>query len=784
MSTGPMRDPMALMGDLIARARAAGADAADAVLIAGTSLSVQRRLGQTEHLERSEGRDLGLRVFVGRRSAIVSSTAVDPAGFAALAERAVDMARVVPEDPYGGLADEAAPVPALDLDLVDPAEPDAPHLIAAASAAEEAAMAVSGVTNSEGGSAGYSRTEVVLVTSAGFAGRTMRTGHSISATALAGSGTAMQRDYDYSSAVHLADLEDPATIGRTAGERAVARMNPTRPKTGRLPVVFDPRVASSLLGHLVGAINGAGVARGTSFLKDSMGQRVFPAGITIIDDPHRHRGLRSRLFDGEGVPGQRRELIADGVLTTWLLDSRSARQLGLKSTGHAGARHRRPALARADQPLPRRRHGVAGRPDGRHPRGALRHRDDRHGRQRRHRGLQPRCGRIHDPQRRARRAGGRDHHRRHAAGDVRRAGGGRRPEAAPRHGRADAAGYGDDTCRKLIVHRIEAQARYIEHLKNNSLGELTPMRRFNLFAALAALALVLAPALADAKAGRGGSFGSRGSRTFVAPPATTTAPRTAAPMQRSTTQPGTPAPGVAGQAARPGLFGGGMMGGFMGGLIGAGLIGMLFGGSLFAGGFMGFLGMLLQFALIAMLVSFAVRWFRSRNQAAAAGGAPMPRTMDGAAMGGLGRAMGGGAAPSPASRPLEIGPADYQAFEATLHAVQAAWSAGNEGALRRHTSPEMAAYFGEELSDMQRQGLRNRITDVKLEQGDLAEAWTEQGQDYATVAMRFSSLDVTRDASGRVVDGDAATRSMTTEVWTFTRSPGEDWVLSAIQQAG
>jgi PmbA protein len=330
-----LADPLALMGELIARAKAAGADAADAVLLAGTSLSVERRMGKTEHLERSEGRDVGLRVFVGRRSAIVSSTAVDPAGFAALAERAVAMARVVPEDPYGGLADEAGAAPALDLDLVDAAEPDAAALIAAAQAAEDAALAVPGVSNSEGGSAGYSRTEVVLVTSAGFAGRTVRTGHSISATALAGSGTGMQRDYDYSSAVHLADLDDPAQIGRNAGERAVRRLNPTRPRTGKLPVVFDPRVAASLLGHLAGAINGAGVARGTSFLKDSMGQRLFPAGITIVDDPHRRRGLRSRLFDGEGVAGRRLELVADGVLTTWLLDSRSARQLGLRSTGHA-----------------------------------------------------------------------------------------------------------------------------------------------------------------------------------------------------------------------------------------------------------------------------------------------------------------------------------------------------------------------------------------------------------------------------------------------------------------
>jgi PmbA protein len=327
---------MELMADLIARARAAGADAADAVLVAGTSLSVQRRLGQTEQLERAEGRDVGLRVFVGKRAAIVSSTAVDPAGFAALAERAVAMARVVPDDPHAGLADEAGPVPDLDLDLDDPSEPDAAALIAAANTAEEAALAVSGVTNSEGGSAGYSRTEVVLVTSAGFAGRTVRTGHSLSATALAGTGTGMQRDYDWTSAVHLADLDDPATIGRNAGERAVARLNPARPRTAKLPVVFEPRVAASLLGHLAGAINGAGVARGTSFLKDSMGQRIFPAGITIVDDPHRRRGLRSRLFDGEGVAGTRRELIADGILTTWLLDSRSARQLGLKSTGHAG----------------------------------------------------------------------------------------------------------------------------------------------------------------------------------------------------------------------------------------------------------------------------------------------------------------------------------------------------------------------------------------------------------------------------------------------------------------
>ena len=324
-----------LLSDLIARARAAGADAADAVLVAGTSLSVSRRAGATEHLERSEGRDLGLRVFVGRSAAIVSSSALDRAGFDDLASRAVAMARVVPEDPYAGLAEEAHAEDAGPLDLNDPAEPDAAALIARAAAAEDAARSVAGVTNTEGAEAGFGRTEIVLVTSAGFAAGYRRSSHSISATALAGSGTAMQRDYDYSSTVHLADLEDAAAIGLSAGERAVTRLNPTRPKTGKLPVVYDPRVSSSLIGHLTAAINGASVARGTTFLKDRLGSRIFPPGIDIVDDPRRHRGLRSRPFDGEGVPTAMRLLVEDGVLQTWLLDSRSARQLGLRTTGHA-----------------------------------------------------------------------------------------------------------------------------------------------------------------------------------------------------------------------------------------------------------------------------------------------------------------------------------------------------------------------------------------------------------------------------------------------------------------
>lgn len=330
-----MTDYLSLLSDLIARARAAGADAADAVLAAGTSLSVARRLGQTEHIERAEGRDLGLRVFLGQRAAMVSSSSVDPAGFQALAERAIAMARVVPEDRYAGLADTARPPEPDNLDQDDPTEPSAEALIERASRAEEAAMAVPGVTNSEGADAGFGRSEVVLVTSAGFAGRRTGTSHSISATALAGTGTGMQRDYDYHSTAHLSDLDDPTEIGRSAGERVIRRMNPTRPRTAKLPVVFDPRVAGSLIGHLTGAINGASIARGTSFLKEKMGQRIFGPGIFIHDDPRRVRGPRSKVFDGEGTPTKARALIEDGILTTWLLDSRSARQLGLVSTGHA-----------------------------------------------------------------------------------------------------------------------------------------------------------------------------------------------------------------------------------------------------------------------------------------------------------------------------------------------------------------------------------------------------------------------------------------------------------------
>ncbi|UNC14977.1 TldD/PmbA family protein [Acidiphilium multivorum] len=324
-----------LLDALLDAAKRAGADEADALMGSGTSLSVGRRLGKVEEIERAESDTVGLRVFVGSRSAIVSSGAIDPAGFARLAEQAVAMARVVPEDRFSTIPDAPPPPDSAPLDMDDPAEPGVEALLARAAAAEEAALAVKGITNSEGAGASWSRSHIALATSRGFAGAYARSNHGVSVSPIAGEGVGMQRDYEYSAAVHGADLADPAGLGRAAAERAVSRLDPRRPATAKLPVVYHPRVAGSLLGHFAGAINGAAIARGTSFLKDAMGQAIFAPGIAIIDDPLRRRGLRSRSFDGEGQTVSRRALIEDGRLTTWLLDSRSAAQLGLATTGHA-----------------------------------------------------------------------------------------------------------------------------------------------------------------------------------------------------------------------------------------------------------------------------------------------------------------------------------------------------------------------------------------------------------------------------------------------------------------
>jgi len=329
-------DPLDRLAGLIAKARAKGADAADAVLVHGVSLSVALRLGALEHLSRAEGADLGLRVLIGKRQAIASSSDLSPAALDELVERAVAMAATVPEDPYCGLAESELLARAFpDVDGCDPREPTGAALSESARRAEDAARAVAGVTNSEGAQAAWGRSVVAIVASNGFAQSRAGSHHSLSVSVLAGEGTAMERDYDYATAVHAADMPGPETIGRSAGERAVKRLNPRKAQSARVPVVFDPRVANGLLRHLAGAINGVAVARGTTFLKDKLGQRIFPEGVTIVDDPLRRRGLRSKPFDGEGVATGRRNLIDKGVLTTWVLDLRSARQLGLKTTGHA-----------------------------------------------------------------------------------------------------------------------------------------------------------------------------------------------------------------------------------------------------------------------------------------------------------------------------------------------------------------------------------------------------------------------------------------------------------------
>jgi PmbA protein len=320
---------------LVAAARRAGADDADAVAVRSMSLAVEVREGAVEESERAEGDDVGLRVFVGRRQAVVSTNDVN-GDVAPLAERAVAMARAAPEDPYAGLADArelAREVP--DLDLLDPDLPSVALLEQRAKEAEAAALAVKGVSKSGGASASAGIGGMVLVTSQGFHGAYLSSGQSVMAMAIAGEGTAMERDYDYSSVIHGADLDPPERIGRTAGERAVERLNPRKIETKRVPVVFDRRVAGSMVGHLAGAINGSAVARKTSFLKDRLGARLGKPGIRVIDDPRRMRGLRSRPFDAEGVATRPRAVIDDGVLASWFLDCATARELGLATTGHA-----------------------------------------------------------------------------------------------------------------------------------------------------------------------------------------------------------------------------------------------------------------------------------------------------------------------------------------------------------------------------------------------------------------------------------------------------------------
>lgn len=328
--------PLDLLDDLLARAKRAGADAADAILAQGVSQSVSQRLGKPEAVERSEGKDLGLRVFVGRRQAVVSTTDFKGDALDDMIERAVAMAKVAPEDPYAGLAEPgqiAADWP--EIEMFDPTEPSADTLVERARIAEDAARAVEGVTNSEGAEAGFGVTDVTLAATTGFSGGYKRSSYSLGVSVIAGTGQKMERDYDYSAKVFDADLEDPAAVGRRAGERAVRRLNPRRPKTARIPVVLEPRAARSMLGHLAQAISGTAIARGTSFLKDDLGAQLFRPEIRILDDPHRPRGFRSKPFDAEGLATKPRAVIDGGALTGWTLDLATARQLGMESTASA-----------------------------------------------------------------------------------------------------------------------------------------------------------------------------------------------------------------------------------------------------------------------------------------------------------------------------------------------------------------------------------------------------------------------------------------------------------------
>ncbi|HZG10235.1 MAG TPA: TldD/PmbA family protein [Allosphingosinicella sp.] len=322
---------------LVERARKAGADAADAIYIGDASTGVQVRLGELEDIERSEGEEIGLRFFHGRRSATVSSSDLSHEALAALVDRASAMAREAPEDPWSGLAPEALLLQGAgpDVDADDGADPAPTELKARALEIEEAARSVAGVTNSEGAGLSAGRSVIALATSHGFCRGYSTSGYSSSGSVIAGAGAGMQRDSAQHSVRHYRDLDAPQVIGRLAGERAVARLDPVRVQSGAMPVVFDPRIGASLLGHLVSAIVGGAIARRTSFLLGREEEQIFAPGIVVRDDPHRPRGLRSKPFDGEGLATRPRDLVADGRLTGWLMESASARQLGLAPSGHA-----------------------------------------------------------------------------------------------------------------------------------------------------------------------------------------------------------------------------------------------------------------------------------------------------------------------------------------------------------------------------------------------------------------------------------------------------------------
>lgn len=331
-----MQNSVEIITNLIKSARDKGASAADSISFISNSTSVSSRLGKFENVERSESRGIGLRVIIGKKQAVVSSTDTSKEALEELANRAVNMAKLAPEDKYIGIAEENLLCKSpLELDLFDETEPSAEELFKLAEKAENAALAVKGITNSEGGDASYGQTIIALATSNGFAGEYKSSNYSISASVLAGEGTNMERDYDYTSTRHFSDLASPTQIGENAAHLAIRRLNPRKVKTCSVPVLFDPRVAKSLVGSLASAANGASVARGSTFLKNSIGKPIFKDGINIINNPHIVRGLSSKPYDAEGIKNAPISLVENGILKNWLLDIRSANQLGLVSNGCA-----------------------------------------------------------------------------------------------------------------------------------------------------------------------------------------------------------------------------------------------------------------------------------------------------------------------------------------------------------------------------------------------------------------------------------------------------------------
>ena len=331
--------PAALAEALLDAARRAGAEAADALVMTGTSVSVEVRGGELEQADRSEGLDLGLRVLIGQRQACVSASDDKPETFARMAERAVAMAREAPEDPWAGLADPSQLTHRRDaegLELTDPAaEPASEALLEDARRAEAAALAIKGISRIDQASAGYGQRLVHLAATNGFSGGYRRSGRSISCVAITGDGTGMERDWSSESRIFATDLPDAEAIGREAGERAAARAGARKPPSGAFPVIYDERISGSLIAHLTSAINGTAIARGASWLRDAMGQPVLPAGLDLIEDPLRPRISGSRPFDAEGLATARRALVRGGVLQGWVLDLATARKLGLESTANA-----------------------------------------------------------------------------------------------------------------------------------------------------------------------------------------------------------------------------------------------------------------------------------------------------------------------------------------------------------------------------------------------------------------------------------------------------------------